>query len=97
MNSVCITHTFISSSPLSPPSLSPVTPEALAQLLNLLESGFISSSAAKVVFQEMWKTPEKCVEQLVRELDLALISDREELLKICQRVMGAHPELVRLT
>ncbi|XP_060720164.1 glutamyl-tRNA(Gln) amidotransferase subunit B, mitochondrial [Tachysurus vachellii] len=75
---------------------SPVTPEALAQLLNLLESGFISSSAAKVVFQEMWKTPEKCVEQLVRELDLGLISDREELVKICQRVMGAHPELVQV-
>ncbi|MCJ8749065.1 hypothetical protein PDJAM_G00172020 [Pangasius djambal] len=75
---------------------SPVSPEALAQLLNLLESGFISSSAAKVVFQEMWKAPEKCVEQLVKELDLGLISDREELVKICQRVMDAHPDLVQV-
>ncbi|MCI4394852.1 hypothetical protein PGIGA_G00173720 [Pangasianodon gigas] len=75
---------------------SPVSPEALAQLLNLLESGFISSSAAKVVFQEMWKAPEKCVEQLVKELDLGLISDREELVKICQRVMDAHPDLVKV-
>ncbi|XP_027013694.1 glutamyl-tRNA(Gln) amidotransferase subunit B, mitochondrial [Tachysurus fulvidraco] len=75
---------------------SPVTPEALAQLLNLLESGFISSSAAKVVFQEMWKSPGKCVEQLVRDLDLGLISDGEELVKICQRVMGAHPDLVQV-
>ncbi|XP_060773103.1 glutamyl-tRNA(Gln) amidotransferase subunit B, mitochondrial [Neoarius graeffei] len=75
---------------------SPVSPEALAQLLNLLESGFISSSAAKVVFQEMWKTPEKRVEQLVKELDLGLINDREELLKICQRVMDAHPDLVQV-
>ncbi|KAF5902201.1 glutamyl-tRNA(Gln) amidotransferase subunit B, mitochondrial, partial [Clarias magur] len=72
---------------------SPVSPEALAQLLNLLESGFISSSAAKVVFQEMWKAPDKGVEQLVKELDLGLISDREELVKICQRVMDAHPDL----
>ncbi|XP_053086916.1 glutamyl-tRNA(Gln) amidotransferase subunit B, mitochondrial isoform X2 [Pangasianodon hypophthalmus] len=75
---------------------SPVSPEALAQLLNLLDSGFISSSAAKVVFQEMWKAPEKCVEQLVKELDLGLISDREELIKICQRVMDAHPDLVQV-
>ncbi|KAM9450030.1 glutamyl-tRNA(Gln) amidotransferase subunit B, mitochondrial [Clarias gariepinus] len=75
---------------------SPVSPEALAQLLNLLESGFISSSAAKVVFQEMWKAPDKGVEQLVKELDLGLISDREELVKICQRVMDAHPDLVQV-
>ncbi|KAG7314171.1 hypothetical protein KOW79_022667 [Hemibagrus wyckioides] len=75
---------------------SPVSPEALAQLLNLLESGFISSSAAKVVFQEMWKAPEKGVEQLVKELDLELISDREELVKICQRVLEAHPDLVQV-
>ncbi|XP_053336071.1 glutamyl-tRNA(Gln) amidotransferase subunit B, mitochondrial [Clarias gariepinus] len=75
---------------------SPVSPEALAQLLNLLESGFISSSAAKVVFQEMWRAPDKGVEQLVKELDLGLISDREELVKICQRVMDAHPDLVQV-
>ncbi|KAF7686905.1 hypothetical protein HF521_015298 [Silurus meridionalis] len=75
---------------------SPVSPEALAQLLDLLESGFISSSAAKVVFQEMWKAPEKSVEQLVKELDLGLISDREELIKICQKVMDAHPDLLQV-
>lgn len=143
-------------------SLSPVSPEALARLLNLLESGFISSSAAKAVslcsfemgscksdamiyqplyiytctplvgssivhrnglhlsvavpvlspfscsglkvachvaqvFQEMWKAPEKRVEQLVKDLDLGLISDRKELVRICQRVMDARPDLVRLT
>lgn len=49
------------------------------------------------VFQEMWKAPEKRVEHLVKELDLGLISDQEELVKICQRVMDAHPDLVRLT
>lgn len=45
----------------------------------------------------MWKAPEKRVEHLVKELDLGLISDQEELVKICQRVMDAHPDLVRLT
>ncbi|XP_072526527.1 glutamyl-tRNA(Gln) amidotransferase subunit B, mitochondrial [Salminus brasiliensis] len=76
-------------------SQSPVSVEALADLLNVLESGHISSSAAKVVFQEMWKTPEKTVEQLVKELDLGLINDRDKLLKICQRVVDTHPEQVQ--
>lgn len=75
---------------------SPVSPEALAQLLNLLDSDSISSSAAKVVFQEMWKTPEKRVDQLVKELDLGLISDREQLVKICQKVIETHPDLVQV-
>uniref|UniRef100_A0A8B9J8Z6 Glutamyl-tRNA(Gln) amidotransferase subunit B, mitochondrial n=1 Tax=Astyanax mexicanus TaxID=7994 RepID=A0A8B9J8Z6_ASTMX len=75
---------------------SPVSAEALADLLNVLESGHISSSAAKVVFQEMWKTPEKTVRQLVKELDLGLVSDQEQLLKICQRVVDTHPEQVQV-
>lgn len=75
---------------------SPVSAEALADLLNVLESGHISSSAAKVVFQEMWKTPEKTVEQLVKELDLGLVSDRDKLLEICQRVVDTHPEQVQV-
>uniref|UniRef100_W5LQL4 Glutamyl-tRNA(Gln) amidotransferase subunit B, mitochondrial n=1 Tax=Astyanax mexicanus TaxID=7994 RepID=W5LQL4_ASTMX len=47
------------------------------------------------VFQEMWKTPEKTVRQLVKELDLGLVSDQEQLLKICQRVVDTHPEQVK--
>ncbi|XP_062865267.1 glutamyl-tRNA(Gln) amidotransferase subunit B, mitochondrial [Trichomycterus rosablanca] len=74
---------------------SPVSPDALAELLNLLDSDIISSSAAKAIFQEMWRAPEKCVKQLVKELDLGLISDREELIKICQRVIETNPELVQ--
>ncbi|XP_066516775.1 glutamyl-tRNA(Gln) amidotransferase subunit B, mitochondrial [Hoplias malabaricus] len=77
-------------------SQSPLSPEAVADLLNVLESGHISSSAAKVVFQEMWKAPEKSVEQLVKELDLGLINDREKLLKICRRVVDSHPEQVQV-
>uniref|UniRef100_A0A4W4ETM4 Glutamyl-tRNA(Gln) amidotransferase subunit B, mitochondrial n=1 Tax=Electrophorus electricus TaxID=8005 RepID=A0A4W4ETM4_ELEEL len=75
---------------------SPISSEALAELLNILESGHISTSAAKVVFQEMWKLPEKSVKQLVAELDLELISDQEQILQICRRVVDAHPEEVRV-
>ncbi|XP_038856222.1 glutamyl-tRNA(Gln) amidotransferase subunit B, mitochondrial-like [Salvelinus namaycush] len=40
-------------------SQSPISPQALAQILNLQENGQISSSIAKQVFQELWKTPGK--------------------------------------
>ncbi|XP_076872464.1 glutamyl-tRNA(Gln) amidotransferase subunit B, mitochondrial [Brachyhypopomus gauderio] len=75
---------------------SPISSEALADLLNILESGHISSSAAKAVFQEMWRSPEKSVEQLVSALDLGLVSDLEQLQEICRRVVDAHPEEVQV-
>ncbi|XP_030644134.1 glutamyl-tRNA(Gln) amidotransferase subunit B, mitochondrial [Chanos chanos] len=76
-------------------SQSPVSPSALAELVNLLEAGRISSSAAKLIFQELWKSPGKSAEQIVVELDLGLVNDREKLLRICQTVVDTHPEQVR--
>ncbi|XP_031415911.1 glutamyl-tRNA(Gln) amidotransferase subunit B, mitochondrial [Clupea harengus] len=75
-------------------SQSPVSPHALAELLDLLEAGSISSSAAKHVFQELWKNPGKSAEQVVREQDLGLLSDPAQLRSICQRVVDTHPEQV---
>ncbi|RXN12302.1 glutamyl-tRNA(Gln) amidotransferase subunit mitochondrial [Labeo rohita] len=49
-----------------------------------------------VVFQEMWKAPEKKVGQIVKEQDLWMINDKEELQKICQRVVDSHPEEVQI-
>ncbi|XP_073692603.1 glutamyl-tRNA(Gln) amidotransferase subunit B, mitochondrial [Garra rufa] len=77
-------------------SQSPISPCALAELINLVESGHISSSAAKQVMQEMWKAPEKKVVQIVKEQDLWMINDKEELQKICQRVVDSHPEEVQI-
>ncbi|XP_073720488.1 glutamyl-tRNA(Gln) amidotransferase subunit B, mitochondrial isoform X2 [Misgurnus anguillicaudatus] len=77
-------------------SQSPISPHALSELINLVESGHISSSAAKQVFQEMWKVPEKTAGQIVKELDLWMINDREELWRICQGVVDRHPEEVQI-
>jgi len=46
------------------------------------------------VFQEMWKATEKTVGQIVKEQDLWMINDKEELRKICQRVIDRHTEEV---
>ncbi|KTF85582.1 hypothetical protein cypCar_00022288 [Cyprinus carpio] len=77
-------------------SQSPISPCALAELINLAESGHISSSTAKQVFQEMWKAPEKTVGQIVKEQDLWMINDKEELQKICRRIVDSHPEEVQI-
>lgn len=42
----------------------------------------------------MWKVPEKTAGQIVKELDLWMINDREELWRICQGVVDRHPEEV---
>ncbi|XP_056121066.1 glutamyl-tRNA(Gln) amidotransferase subunit B, mitochondrial [Rhinichthys klamathensis goyatoka] len=77
-------------------SQSPISPCALAELINLVESGHISSSTAKQVFQEMWKATEKTVGQIVKEQDLWMINDKEELRKICQRIVDRHTEEVQI-
>lgn len=46
------------------------------------------------VFQEMWKAPEKTVGQIVKEQDLWMINDKEELRKICQRIVDRYTEEV---
>uniref|UniRef100_A0A8C6V1Y0 Glutamyl-tRNA(Gln) amidotransferase subunit B, mitochondrial n=1 Tax=Neogobius melanostomus TaxID=47308 RepID=A0A8C6V1Y0_9GOBI len=73
---------------------SPISPSALAELLELQETGQISSSGAKQVFQEMWRSPGKTARLIVQEKDLGLVSDTEQLHGICQRIVDSHPEEV---
>nr|XP_061779026.1 glutamyl-tRNA(Gln) amidotransferase subunit B, mitochondrial isoform X1 [Nerophis lumbriciformis] len=77
-------------------SQSPISPSALAELLELQERGSISSSVAKQVFQEMWRSSgEKTPAQIIREQDLGLVSDVTQLHDICQKVLDTHPDKVR--
>ncbi|XP_067848204.1 glutamyl-tRNA(Gln) amidotransferase subunit B, mitochondrial isoform X2 [Heptranchias perlo] len=70
---------------------SPIRPSALSELLILLEKGFISSSAAKQVFVELWKGEGKTAAQIVEEKELGLIQDQQKLEQICQCVIEGHP------
>uniref|UniRef100_A0A674C9R2 Glutamyl-tRNA(Gln) amidotransferase subunit B, mitochondrial n=1 Tax=Salmo trutta TaxID=8032 RepID=A0A674C9R2_SALTR len=76
-------------------SQSPISPQALAQVLNLQENGQISSSIAKQVFQELWKTPGKTAQQIVKEQDLGMVNDSIEIHRICQKVVDSHPDQVQ--
>uniref|UniRef100_A0A8C6VPT3 Glutamyl-tRNA(Gln) amidotransferase subunit B, mitochondrial n=1 Tax=Naja naja TaxID=35670 RepID=A0A8C6VPT3_NAJNA len=73
---------------------SPVTPVLLAELLDLISSRKISSSAAKQVLEEMWKKEETSPALIVKEKKLNLILDWNELEGICQTVMRDHQKEV---
>ena len=74
-------------------SESPVSPEALGKLLDLIADGTISGKIAKTVFEDMYengKDPEKVVE----EKGLKQISDTGELEKIIDGIIADNPEQV---
>ncbi|XP_067353281.1 glutamyl-tRNA(Gln) amidotransferase subunit B, mitochondrial isoform X3 [Channa argus] len=75
-------------------SQSPISPSALAELLELQETGHISSSVAKQVFQVMWRSSGKTALQIIQEQDLGLVSDTTQLHSICQKVVDSHPDEV---
>uniref|UniRef100_A0A8C9BTE2 Glutamyl-tRNA(Gln) amidotransferase subunit B, mitochondrial n=1 Tax=Phocoena sinus TaxID=42100 RepID=A0A8C9BTE2_PHOSS len=74
-------------------SESPVTPSALAEL-DLLDRKAISSSAAKQVFQELWRSKGKTPAQIVAEKKLELMQDAEALEQLCRSTLEAHPQVV---
>ncbi|XP_021051689.1 glutamyl-tRNA(Gln) amidotransferase subunit B, mitochondrial [Mus pahari] len=75
-------------------SESPVTPSALAELLDLLDRKAISSAAAKQVFEELWKGEGKTAAQIVSEQQLELMQDQEALEELCQATIDGHPQVV---
>ncbi len=74
-------------------SMSPVTAENLAGLLNLVDEGIISGKMAKDVFREMYDTGDTA-EQIVEKKGLSQISDRDALAEIVDKVVAENPEPV---
>jgi aspartyl-tRNA(Asn)/glutamyl-tRNA(Gln) amidotransferase subunit B len=65
-------------------------PEALLELVGLVESKTISSSAAQQVFAEMFDTG-KSPADIVQEKGLAQVSDTNAIEKHCDEVIAANP------
>jgi aspartyl-tRNA(Asn)/glutamyl-tRNA(Gln) amidotransferase subunit B len=70
-----------------------VSPEALAELVGLVEKGTITASSGKTVLGEVWNTG-RAPEEIVAEKGLAQVSDQEALVKIVDEVLAANPEQV---
>jgi aspartyl-tRNA(Asn)/glutamyl-tRNA(Gln) amidotransferase subunit B len=68
-------------------------PEALLQLVGLVEAKTISNSAAQQVFAEMFETG-KAPDLIVQEKGLAQVSDTGAIEKFCDEAIAANPNPV---
>jgi len=75
------------------PESSPVSPEQLVQLLQLVEVGTISLKVARELFPEFYASG-KSPDQLVREKGLVQVSDEGVLEKLIQEVLTQYPTQV---
>jgi len=70
-----------------------VAPAQLAELIDLVERGVISSSVAKAVFETMW-TSGRSASAIVDGEGLAQIGDEAELARLVADVVAAHPDSI---
>ena len=70
-----------------------VTADALGRLVGLVDSGVISSSAGKTVFEKMYGSGLEAQEIVERE-NLVQIGDRKELEALVTRVISEQPDAV---
>lgn len=71
-----------------------LSPEGLVSLLRLVDEGKISSLAAKEVLSEMLNT-QKAPEEIIKDKDLAQVSDTHELTGIAQKVIAENAKSVQ--
>jgi aspartyl-tRNA(Asn)/glutamyl-tRNA(Gln) amidotransferase subunit B len=72
---------------------SPLGPERLAELLQLVDLGTVSLKAARELFPELYSTG-KTPEQLVKEKGLVQVSNEGQLTVIIKDVLTQHPAQV---
>ncbi len=74
-------------------SESPVEPEALADMINLIDNGTISGKIAKGVFEAMWKSG-KHPQDIIEEKGLKQMADAGELETVVDEVLMANPKQI---
>ncbi len=74
-------------------SQSPVSADSFSRLLSLIESGTISTNAAKTVFEEMVSSL-KSPETIVKKRGLEQLSDQSELETMVDTIIKENPEEV---
>jgi len=71
-----------------------LTPEALAEMIGLIEDETISSKIGKKVFTELTKEPVDDVRALVEDKGWVQLSDPEELLPIITEALDENPQSI---
>lgn len=72
---------------------SPVTPEKLATILNLIEAGTVSNNQAKDLFTALWNTPQKDPAALAKEMGFQP-ADTGAIDTLIDQVITENPEKV---
>ena len=73
---------------------SPITPENLGKLINLIDDGTITGRIAKDVFEIMVETGNDPI-SIVNSNDMKQVSDQGEIEKIIEAIMQSNPDQVR--
>ena len=68
----------------------PLPPERLAELIRLVDSGSLSLSAARAIFEEVYRSG-RAPSEIVRERGLEQVSDDGALREIVRGVIEANP------
>ncbi|HEY3347522.1 MAG TPA: Asp-tRNA(Asn)/Glu-tRNA(Gln) amidotransferase GatCAB subunit B, partial [Nitrospirota bacterium] len=68
----------------------PLSPERLAGMIKMIDSGVISGKIAKTVFEEIYSSG-KDAETVVKEKGLVQISDSSAIEKVIDEVIAANP------
>jgi aspartyl-tRNA(Asn)/glutamyl-tRNA(Gln) amidotransferase subunit B len=71
----------------------PIPPEALDELINLIDSGKISGKQGKEVFAEMFASG-KTATAIVKEKGVEQLSDLSAIEKLCEEAIAANPKPV---
>jgi aspartyl-tRNA(Asn)/glutamyl-tRNA(Gln) amidotransferase subunit B len=72
----------------------PIPPEALDELVNLIDSGTISGKQGKEVFAEMFATGRSSAAAIVKEKGIEQLSDVNAIEALCDQVIAANPKPV---
>ena len=68
-----------------------VRPDALGRLVKLVDTGVISSSTGKTVFEKMYGSGREA-QEIVEQENLAQVGDRDELQSLVARVISEQPD-----
>jgi aspartyl-tRNA(Asn)/glutamyl-tRNA(Gln) amidotransferase subunit B len=71
----------------------PIPPEALDELVNLIDNGKISGKQGKEVFTEMFGTGKRSA-TIVKEKSIEQLSDVSAIETLCHEVIAANPKPV---
>ena len=69
----------------------PVSPAQMAQLIGRIETGAISNTAAKTIFDALWEEGGD-IDAIIDEKGLRQMRDTDELARIVARIVNEHPE-----